>query len=72
MREPRAGLERARRLADRAIGHAEENEVGLGLGRREPALGQPRGHRSADAACTDDVDTLIICLAPVPGSGYRA
>ena len=54
-------------LADRAVGDAEEDELGLARVEREPALEQARSDRRADAAAADHVDTFDHAVrAPVP------
>ena len=42
VRDPRAGGDVRRRLADRPVGHAEEHELGVALVEREAALEQAR------------------------------
>ena len=42
VRDPRAGGDVRRRLADRPVGNAEQHELGLALVEREPALEQAR------------------------------
>ena len=50
VRDPGAGGDRASDLGDRAIGHAEEDELGLVGVEEHAALGEARAHRSTDAS----------------------
>ena len=58
MRDPGAGLDRVRRLRDRPVGDAEQDEVGRLLAQLDTALAQAGGHRRADTAATDHVDAV--------------
>ena len=54
-------------LADRAVGDAEEHELGVAVVEREPALEQARSDGRADPAAADHIDTFDHAVrAPVP------
>jgi hypothetical protein len=57
MGDPRPGLDRGGNRPNRAIGNADQNEVGL-VGQLKPALAQPGSHRGSDAAGADDLRCL--------------
>ena len=68
MRDPWAGLDRLRHVRDRAVGHAEQDEL---RGDIAHAIAQPGGHRRAHAAHADDLNSLEHEKLQFR-SGYRA
>ena len=50
VRDPRPRLDSGGDLGDRAVGHAEKDDVRLPVGGAEPALGESRAHRASDAS----------------------
>ena len=72
MRDPRAFAEIARYLGDRAVRHAEENELAVAVAAHgNAALAQAGRNRRADAAGTNDFDALEHSKLQFR-SGYRA
>jgi hypothetical protein len=56
---PGTGADSRRDLGDRPVGDAQQHDVRALSRRRQPARGETRAHRAADApARTDDVDVL--------------
>ena len=75
VRDPRAGGDVRRRLADRPVGDAEEHELGIALVEREPALQQARSDGRADAAAADHIDTFdhaVSCSSSSWDTGLRS
>ena len=62
---PGPGLEAAGNGGDRRIRDTQEDELAV-LGHGDAALAQASRHGRADAAGTDDLDTLEHLEAPVP------
>ncbi len=59
VRDPRPRRELGRDLGDRAVGDAEQDELGVVLAHGDLALGETRADGATDAAArTDDVDAL--------------
>jgi hypothetical protein len=69
--DPRARLDRPRDLRDRAVRHAEEDELRTVLAQLDAPRAQAGGQRRADAAATDHVDAFHH-LALQFHRGYRA
>jgi hypothetical protein len=71
VRDPRARLDLPSHLGDRAVGHAEEDELGAVVEHADAPLAQPGGDRGADAARADDLDRFERRKLQFL-SGYRA
>ena len=60
VRHPGAGLDARGDPGDRAVGHAEEDEIGVGVvAELDSALAEPRAHRASDAPSRPDDDHAV-------------
>ena len=70
--DPRAGLDSLGDLRDRAVGDAEQDDVGRRAVEAYATLGEPRAHRRADAAARANDVMLRSSSCSSSVAGYRA